>query len=118
MGIIRKQSLQSSIFILLYVIQFTANSFRSNIVLIHESFLKGSIFEVTDLRFREATPGVVIAHVYWKVSNIQKPGKNPLNEIMKGIFTVAAQFPLISRFFLFITNLPFLWCYSLPIFCN
>lgn len=54
---------------------------------IHESFLKGSTFEVTDLRLREAKPGVVIAHVYWKVSNIQKPGKDPLNETMKGIFT-------------------------------
>lgn len=54
---------------------------------IHESFLKGSIFEVTDLKLREAKPGVVIAHVYWKVSNIQKPGKDPLKETMKGIFT-------------------------------
>lgn len=54
---------------------------------IHESFLKGSIFEVTDLRLREAKPGVVIAQVYWKVSNIQKPGKDPHNEIMRGIFT-------------------------------
>ena len=54
---------------------------------IHESFLKGSIFEVTDLRLREAKPDVVIAHVYWKVSNIQKPGKDSLNEAIKGIFT-------------------------------
>lgn len=54
---------------------------------IHETFLKGSIFEVTDLRLREAKPGVVVGHVYWKVSNIQKPGKDPLNEVMKGIFT-------------------------------
>lgn len=54
---------------------------------IHESFLKGSIFEVTDLRLREAKSDVVIGHVYWKVSNIQKPGKDPLNEIMKGVFT-------------------------------
>lgn len=56
-------------------------------VQILESFLKGSIFEVTNLRFREAKPGVVIAHVYWKVSNIQKPGKDLHNEMMKGIFT-------------------------------
>lgn len=54
---------------------------------IHELFLKRSTFEVTDLRLREAKPGVVIAHVYWKVSHIQKPGKDPLNETMKGIFT-------------------------------
>lgn len=54
---------------------------------IHESFLKGSIFEVTDLRLREAKPGIVIAHVYWKVGNIQKPGKDSANETMKGIFT-------------------------------
>ena len=54
---------------------------------IHETFLKGSTFEVIELRLREARPEVVIAHVYWKVSNIQKPGKDPLNETMKGIFT-------------------------------
>lgn len=51
-----------------------------------ETFLKGSFFEVTDLKLREATPEVVIAHVYWKVSNIRKPGKDSL-ETMKGIFT-------------------------------
>src|SRR5262249_46553293 len=48
-----------------------------------ESILKGSTFEVTDIKFREAKPDVVIALVYWKVSNIQKPG----NETLKGIFT-------------------------------
>lgn len=52
-----------------------------------ETFLKGSTFEVTDLRLREAAPDIVIVHVYWKVSNIQVPGKDPLNETMKGIFT-------------------------------
>lgn len=51
-------------------------------VQIHESFLKGSVFEVTGLKIREAKPGVVIAHVYWKVSNIQKDPHT-----MKGIFT-------------------------------
>lgn len=54
---------------------------------IHETFLKGSAFEVVDLKLREATPHVVIAHVYWKVSNIQRPGKDPHNGIMKGVFT-------------------------------
>lgn len=54
---------------------------------IHESFLKGSFFEVTDLRLREAKPGIVIAHVYWNVSNIQKPGKDSHYGTMKGIFT-------------------------------
>lgn len=54
-------------------------------VKIHESFLKGSIFEVTDVRLREITSDVVIAHAYWKVSNIQQPGKDPVS--MKGIFT-------------------------------
>lgn len=48
---------------------------------IHETILKGSTFEVLYLRLREAKTDVVVAHVYWKVSNI------PLNEAMKGIFT-------------------------------
>lgn len=52
-------------------------------VKIHETFLKGSIFEVVDTKVREAKPEVVIAQVYWKVTNIQKPGA----ETMKGIFT-------------------------------
>ncbi len=50
---------------------------------IHETFLKGSIFEVVETKVREAKPEVVIAQVYWKVTNIQKPGA----ETMKGIFT-------------------------------
>lgn len=54
---------------------------------IHETFLKGSTFEVIDLKLREAMPDVVIAHVHWKVSHIQKPGKDPLKETMYGIFT-------------------------------
>ena len=52
-------------------------------VKIHETFLKGSIFEVIDTKIREAKPEVAIAQVYWKVTNIQKPGA----ETMKGIFT-------------------------------
>lgn len=54
---------------------------------IHETFLKGSLFEVIDLKLREAKPHVVIAHVYWEVSNVQKPGKDSLNETMRGVFT-------------------------------
>lgn len=56
-------------------------------VKIHEAFLKGSTFEVTDLKLREAKPDVVIAHVQWKVSNIQKPGQDSGTETMKGVFT-------------------------------
>jgi uncharacterized protein (TIGR02246 family) len=52
-------------------------------VKIHETFLKGSIFEVTETKVREAKPEVVIAQVYWKVTHIQKSGA----ETMKGIFT-------------------------------
>lgn len=51
-------------------------------VKILETFLKGYTFEVLDLKLREAKPDLVIALVYWKVSNAQKPG----NE-MKGVFT-------------------------------
>ncbi len=52
-------------------------------VKIHETFLKGSRFEVVETKVREAKPEVVIAQVYWQVTNIQKPGA----ETMKGIFT-------------------------------
>ena len=52
-------------------------------VKIHETFLKGSIFEVIGTKVREAKPEVILAQVYWKVSNIQKTGA----ETMKGIFT-------------------------------
>jgi uncharacterized protein (TIGR02246 family) len=48
-----------------------------------ETFLKGSRFEVIETKVREVKPDVVIAQVYWKVTNIQKPGA----ETMKGIFT-------------------------------
>ncbi|MES2344887.1 MAG: SgcJ/EcaC family oxidoreductase [Chlamydiota bacterium] len=44
-----------------------------------KTFLKGSIFEVTGLKLREAKPDVVIAQVHWKVTNIKNP--------MKGVFT-------------------------------
>lgn len=47
------------------------------------TFLKGSIFEVIEAKVREAKPEVVIAQVYWKVTNIQKPRA----ETMKGILT-------------------------------
>jgi uncharacterized protein (TIGR02246 family) len=52
-------------------------------VKIHETFLKGSLFEVIKTKIREAKPEVAITQVYWKVTNIQKPGA----ETMKGIFT-------------------------------
>lgn len=52
---------------------------------IHESFLKGTIFEVIELKLREATQDVVIAHVYWKVTHTQNSGKDP--QPTKGIFT-------------------------------
>lgn len=54
---------------------------------IHKSFLKGSLFEVVDIRLRESKAGLVIAHVYWKVSNIQKPGNDSASESMQGVFT-------------------------------
>ncbi|MBS0629506.1 MAG: SgcJ/EcaC family oxidoreductase [Verrucomicrobia bacterium] len=56
---------------------------ESRHVQIHETFLKGSLFEVVETKVREAKPEVVIAQVYWKVSNIQKP----VAETMNGIFT-------------------------------
>ncbi len=51
-------------------------------VKIHEAFLKDSLFEVVNLKIREAKPGVAIAQVFWKVSNI-----GAQKEAMEGIFT-------------------------------
>lgn len=56
-------------------------------VKILETFLKGSIMDVDSIKLREAQPGTVIALVNWKVSNIQKPGKDSLYETMQGVFT-------------------------------
>ncbi len=53
---------------------------------IHETFLKGSKFEVTELKLREAKPGLVIAQVYWNVTDIQKNGPES-KDTMKGVFT-------------------------------
>ena len=57
-------------------------------VKIHETFLKGTVFTVTDLKIREVKPGIASVQVYWVVNGIQKPGTN-VNESMKGIFTHA-----------------------------
>lgn len=50
------------------------------------TFLKGTIFEVIDIKLREAIPGTVIAQVPWTVSNVTKPGIDA-KETMTGIFT-------------------------------
>lgn len=58
---------------------------ESRHVAIHETFLMNSIFEIIDLKIREAKSDVVVVHVNWKVSNVHIPGTG-LTE-MKGIFT-------------------------------
>lgn len=55
-------------------------------VKILETFLKGSIYKVTNIQLREVKPDVVIGHVYWQVTNIQTPNDSH-NESMKGVFT-------------------------------
>lgn len=50
-----------------------------------KTFLKGSIFEVVDLKMHEVKPDLVITHVYWRVSNIPKGGH--LKEVLQGVFT-------------------------------
>lgn len=52
-----------------------------------ETFMKGSIFEVVNVRLREAQPGVVIALVYWNVTSIQSEGRNYFTEATNGVFT-------------------------------
>jgi uncharacterized protein (TIGR02246 family) len=61
---------------------------ESRHVKIHEAFLKGTLFKVTDLKIREVKPGIAMVQVYWIVSGIQKPGAQA-KEAMKGIFTHA-----------------------------
>lgn len=56
-------------------------------VSILEGFLKGSFFEVTKIRLREAKPDVVVAHTYWKVTHIKNPNSPSEEASLKGIFT-------------------------------
>lgn len=51
-----------------------------------QTFLKGSTFEVLNVKLREAKPGMVIAIVQWQVTNIQNPSKAS-TDTMKGVFT-------------------------------
>jgi uncharacterized protein (TIGR02246 family) len=62
------------------------NEIEERHIKILKTFLKGSTFEVLNIRLREATSDVIIAHVEWKVSNTPPSKKDSLNE-MKGIFT-------------------------------
>jgi len=52
-----------------------------------DTFMKGSTFEVTDQRIREVKPGFVIAHVWWKVTNVPTSDRPILKSTMEGIFT-------------------------------
>ena len=61
---------------------------ESRHVKIHETFLKGTVFAVIDLKIREIKPDVAIVQVYWIVNGIQKPGAQS-KETMKGVFTHA-----------------------------
>lgn len=56
-------------------------------VKILQGLLKGSLFEVVDIKFREPKAEVVIAHVHWKVTGIQKSENIPSHETWTGIFT-------------------------------
>lgn len=49
--------------------------------------MKGSTFEVTDQQLREVKPGLVIAHVWWKVTNIPPSDKSMFRSTLDGIFT-------------------------------
>lgn len=55
--------------------------------LILDTFLNGSNFEVEKLRLRQASNNIVIAHVYWKVTNIKPSRQKTLPSTLKGIFT-------------------------------
>ena len=52
-----------------------------------DTFMKGSIFEVTDQQLREVQPRLVIANVWWKVTNIPPSDKPMSHSMMEGIFT-------------------------------
>lgn len=61
---------------------------ESRHIKIHETFLKGTVFEVTNLKIREVKPGIAMVQAYWIVNGIQKPGAQA-KESMKGVFTHA-----------------------------
>lgn len=48
-----------------------------------QTFLKGSVLEITHTHFREVYPGLVIAHVYWQLFL----EKMSVNDPWKGLFT-------------------------------
>lgn len=54
-----------------------------------QSFLKGSSFEILDTKLREIQPGVVIAHIRWKVQGFGNPKQesDKTKETREGIFT-------------------------------
>ena len=56
-------------------------------VKIHETFLKGSIFKVVDVKLKEITSDVVSAQVYWEVSGIKQSPVKALKDTINGIFT-------------------------------
>lgn len=64
---------------------------KQEIEQVHNQFLKtsakGSFFQITNLKIREAKPDLVIAQVNWKLSNIQTSGHQPHPGTMTGIFT-------------------------------
>ncbi|MCB1112530.1 MAG: SgcJ/EcaC family oxidoreductase [Chlamydiia bacterium] len=56
-------------------------------ILIHQTILKDSIFEVLEMNIREAAPGVAVALVHWRVDGFQKPGNNNVKETIYGVFS-------------------------------
>lgn len=58
-------------------------------ILILDTFLKGSVFEVTGLKLREISQDMVVALVYWKLDGFRERGSdlNAPGEIRYGIFS-------------------------------
>jgi len=54
-----------------------------------QTFLKGSLFTITNLEFREVNPNTVLAFVRWKVDGFHRPGTdmNGPGETIQGIFS-------------------------------
>lgn len=54
-----------------------------------DTFLKGSVFTITNMEFREVKPDLVMAFVRWRVDGFHKPGTDLSGpgETIRGIFS-------------------------------
>jgi uncharacterized protein (TIGR02246 family) len=77
-------------FINIYAMHFSGKKeIEERHVKILQTFMKGSKFEVMDVKLREIQPGVVVALEHWKVAGFHSPNSdmNGPGEVRQGTFT-------------------------------